>query len=157
MPAKSKYDEKIHPPLIRRMARNGFVSAEIAQRLGIGKRTFYEWAKRHEAVAKALQQGRDFIDGLVEESLLKRALSGDVTACIFWLKNRCRPRKGYDPRFTWQDVSRVEVEPVSDDTPLAELNNYELDSKIAKLERALGGIPGEAPPAKCGDKPDTVH
>jgi hypothetical protein len=187
MPAKSKYDDKLHPPLIRWMARAGLVDQEICGKLGICKHTLYAWAKRYPDVAEALKESRDFIDSLVEGALLKRALGFDVeeskvfgvrnkkgiivermekakkhfapdtTACIFWLKNRRRPQKGLDLRLAWQDVSRVEVEPPGLDAPLVELSNYELDSKIAKLERALGGIPGEAPPAKCGDKPDTVH
>lgn len=157
MARKSKYDEKIHPALIRRMARNGLINEEIAKKLEIAKCTLYEWAKRYSEVAKALQQSRDFIDGLVEESLLKRALGGDVTACIFWLKNRCRPRPNYDLRFAWQDVSRLEVEPMSDTTPLVELSNDELDAKIKRLERIIRIVSGEAPPASCGVKLDTLH
>jgi hypothetical protein len=49
---------------------------------------------------QALKRGRDASDERVIESLYRKALSGDVGACCFWLKNR-RPSE-------WRDVQHLD-------------------------------------------------
>ena len=39
-------------------------------------------------ISEALKKGKDVVDFEVEKALLKKAMAGDVTAAIFWLKNR---------------------------------------------------------------------
>ena len=50
------------------------------------------------------------MDFAVENALLKKALSGDVTAMIFWLKNRRRDRwrDRYDMRTDEPGLKKVE-------------------------------------------------
>jgi hypothetical protein len=54
-----------------------------------------------ESTLQALKRGREGSDNRVVESLYHQALSGNVTACIFWLKNR-RPSE-------WRDVQNVDA------------------------------------------------
>ena len=114
------------PELVRWMAREGLTTEEMATELGVPRRTFRDWCEKHQALREALEEGRLIADARVEDSLYRRALgyeyeevevvesSGgrrertirkhippDVTACIFWLKNR-RPQ-------AWRDVSRIEA------------------------------------------------
>ena len=68
---------------------------EISDKVGISRSTLAEWKKKYPEIEKALSQGKEVADYAVESSLYKRALEGDVTACIFWLKNR-KPKQGRD-------------------------------------------------------------
>lgn len=119
--AKSKY----HPGLlilVQGWARDGLTDAQIAHNLGIHVDTFYEWKKRHPEFSEALAKGKEVVDFEVENALLKSALGFDyteeavtnkgdvvtvrrvqapnVTAQIFWLKNRKAKQ--------WRDQKQVE-------------------------------------------------
>lgn len=71
---KSKYDPKIHPQLVKWMCRSGLTNEQIAEELHIHKETLLKWAKENTELADALKTSRNFIDSLVEDALLKRAL-----------------------------------------------------------------------------------
>ena len=111
-----KYDTQVKPnlKLVEKWARDGATDLDIAKRLGIGETTLYKYKKLYPEFAKALVRGKEVVDTEVENSLLKRALgyeaeetteelingnlvitkrvkkhiSPDTTAMIFWLKNR---------------------------------------------------------------------
>ena len=72
--------------------------------MGIVESTLYAWKKEHKEISEALKKGKEIVDYEVENALLKKAMSGDVTASIFWLKNR-RPDKWRDkpPQDTGQE------------------------------------------------------
>ena len=76
-------------------ARDGLTDQQIAEKMGIGVRTLYEWKKKHPQFSQALKSGKEVVDYAVENALVKKALAGDVGACCFWLKNR-RPDKWKD-------------------------------------------------------------
>ena len=107
-------------------ARDGLVNEQIAQNIGIHPSTLYAWQNKYPEIDEALKQGKEVVDREVENALLRRALgyeyeevkmiateSGgkrvektrkqvlpDVTAQIFWLKNR-KPKE-------WRDKQEVE-------------------------------------------------
>ena len=116
--------------LLEGWARDGLTNEQIAQQIGINPDTLYTWIKRFPEISEALKKGKAVVDNMVENALLKRALGyevaevtegpletaegikyeeikrvtkhvpGDVTAQIFWLKNR-RPDR-------WRDKQDVE-------------------------------------------------
>lgn len=90
-----KWLEKENLLLLTGWARDGLIDEEISKNIGINPATLYTWKKKYPEIDKALKKGKEVIDYLVEESLLKNALGGDTTAQIFWLKNR-RPDKWRD-------------------------------------------------------------
>lgn len=69
--------------------------------MGINKATLYDWKNKYPDISDALKKGKEVVDIQVENALLKNALSGNITAQIFWLKNR-RPDK-------WREKREVEV------------------------------------------------
>lgn len=71
---KSKYDPNIHPQLVKWMCRSGLTNEEIARELKIAKDTLWKWQARYPEIADALKTSRNFVDSLVEDALLKRAL-----------------------------------------------------------------------------------
>ena len=56
--------------------------------MGIGLTTLKEWRQKEPTIQSTLKKGREVVDYEVENALLKNALEGNVTAQIFWLKNR---------------------------------------------------------------------
>lgn len=74
--------------LLQGWAINGLTIEDIAANIGIGKTTIYEWMKKSTNIANALKIGREQADNIIENALFNKAKGGDVTAMIFWLKNR---------------------------------------------------------------------
>lgn len=116
--AKSRVDEWLEPDkliLIEGWARDGLTQEQIAHNMGIGLTTLKEWRQKQPTIETFLKRGKEVVDFEVENALYKSAMEGNVTAQIFWLKNRRKDK--------WrekQDVS-IEKNPIEDLTPLAEL------------------------------------
>lgn len=89
-----KYETHVLPRLneVEDWCRNGATEEEMAARLGISRYSFIEYKKQFSDFSNILKKTKDFVDGQVENALLKAALEGNITAQIFWLKNR-RPQK----------------------------------------------------------------
>lgn len=104
MARPSKYESHVAPRLdeVADWARNGATNKEIAANLGISIDSLCEYKKEFSEFSEVLKKTRDFVDGKVETALLNKALNGDTTAIIFWLKNR-RPKQ-------WRD-KQAEIEP----------------------------------------------
>lgn len=112
---KGKYDEWLTADgllTIESWARDGLSKEQIAHNMGINVKTLREWEAKYDPICTAIKKGKRPIDMEVENALLKKALQGDVTAQIFWLKNR-KPKQ-------WRD------KPVSDE-----------DSEALKAARVL--------------------
>ena len=100
--AKGKYEYWISEDgliLIEGWARDGLTDEQIAHNMGIATGTLYEWKKKYHELAEALKKTKEIVDRQVENALFKKAMSGDTTALIFWLKNR-RPQDWRDKRET---------------------------------------------------------
>jgi hypothetical protein len=122
---KGKYETHVKPKLllIEAWARDGLIIEQIAKNLDIAPSTFYDYQNKHEELSEALKRGKEVVDIEVENALLKRAMGyrydevtceggfetkrvtkevqPDVTAQIFWLKNR-RPE-------TWRDKKDIDT------------------------------------------------
>lgn len=142
--AKGKYQRWLTPDgltLLEGWARDGLTDEQIARNCRISRQTLNEWRNTYPAISDALKKGKEVVDIEVENALLKRALGydveervvesdgnvqktrtttrhvpSDVTAQIFWLKNR-RPE-------VWREKQVVEVSKES----------------LAKAKEILGGV-----------------
>lgn len=85
--------------LIEGYARDGATEYQIAEAIGIHKNTLVRMKLEHSEISEALRKGKEIVDYAVENALLRKALSGDVTAMIFWLKNR-KPHQ-------WRDLKEL--------------------------------------------------
>lgn len=75
--AKGKYEYWLTPDGLLRLeayARDGLTDEQIAHNLGITPSTYYEWKKKYPEISEALKRGKEVVDILVENALLKRAL-----------------------------------------------------------------------------------
>lgn len=106
--------------LLQGWARDGLTDEQIAHNIGIRRTTLYDWKNKYLDINDALKKGKEIVDYEVENALLKRAKQGDVTAQIFWLKNR-RPEK-------WRDKVQF-----TDETSLKKLDSLieAIDKKAA--------------------------
>ena len=132
-------------------ARDGLTNEQIAHNIGVNVGTLYKWKKESEEFSNALKKGKEVVDREVENALYKKAIGyeyeetiteifedgngkkrkhvrkfkkyahPDVTAQIFWLKNR----KTTD----WRDKRTFE----NDD-----------DKALEKLDSILNGIKDNA-------------
>lgn len=96
--AKGKFQRWLEPDgliLLEGWARDGLTDEQIAQNMGIAVGTLYLRKKSHVEICEALKKGKEVVDFQVENALVQAALDGNVTAQIFWLKNR-RPDKFRD-------------------------------------------------------------
>jgi hypothetical protein len=103
--ALGKYSRWLEPDglvLLQGWARDGLTDAQIAHNIGINVKTLYAWKKEHSNICNALKKGKEVVDFAVENALLKKALAGDTTAMIFWLKNR-KPDK-------WRDRHEMQMD-----------------------------------------------
>lgn len=125
---KSKYGDFVDRKglvLVRGWARDGLTDVQIAKNIGITTSTLYEWKNKYSDFSEALKESKEVADYEVESALFKKAKMGDVTAQIFWLKNR-KPKQ-------WRDkVSFV------DETQLAKL-----DEMVATIEKVRAEDPDE--------------
>lgn len=133
--AKGKYEYWLTPEglvLLEGWARDGLTDEQISHNMGINKATLYRWKEKYCDICESLKRGKAVVDRQVENSLLKRALGyeyeevkekyeggaitervvmkkeviPDVTAQIFWLKNR-KPGDWRDKREP-EDTTAVE-------------------------------------------------
>lgn len=89
--AKGKYEKWLEEDnliLLEGWARNGLTDEQIAHNMGISVSTLYDWKNKYPEISDTLKKGKEVVDFEVENALLKSAKSGNVTAQIFWLKNR---------------------------------------------------------------------
>lgn len=103
MARPNKYETHVAPRLgeVADWVRNGATEREIAERLDIAMSTFCEYKKGFSEFSEVLKKTRDSVNGDVENALLQNALKGNITAQIFWLKNR-RPK-------LWRDKPVEEI------------------------------------------------
>jgi hypothetical protein len=82
-------------------ARTDGVTCLALRRINIPWGSFKRWIYAEPELREALKRGRDASDERVVDSLYRQALSGNVGAICFWLKNR-RPSE-------WRDVQNVDA------------------------------------------------
>ena len=130
--------------MIEGYARDGLTDEQTAHNMGISYTTLKDWINKFPSISAALKKGKAPVDIEVENALLKRALGyteeetiidiieqpdgrtrkqvrkikrvfpPDVTAQIFWLKNR-KPKQ-------WRDKVEAAVNVDTEDlSPLVEL------------------------------------
>lgn len=137
--AKGKYEYWLTPEGLIKLegwARDGLTDEQIAKNIGISRETLNQWKNKYADISDTLKRGKEVVDYEVENALLKRALGytvkeekltkdgcvvelerevpGDVTAQIFWLKNR-KPS-------AWRDKPEMDSDEEFEDNFLDALN-----------------------------------
>ena len=134
--------------LLEGWARDGLIDEQIAKNIGIRRQTLYTWKNKYSDINDALKKGKEIVDVEVENALLKRAMgydveikeekldrdgfvhelkrtihvAGDVTAQIYWLKNRL-PDKWREKQKEKDDGKNDDGVVIIDDAPKWEPNS----------------------------------
>lgn len=106
--------------LLEGWARDGLTNEQIANNIGINVKTLYDWKNKNSNIRNILKKSREVVDFEVENALLKSALEGNVTAQIFWLKNR--------KKLQWRD----------------KVEDYTTSNELTKVDELLAKISEEA-------------
>lgn len=76
--------------LAQKLCDFGATDDEMAQFFEVTERTLNQWKLAHPEFASSLKMSKETSDDRVQRSLYQNAMGGNVTAQIFWLKNRRR-------------------------------------------------------------------
>ena len=155
----SLYNPDIHPKKAHGFALMGKTDKEISKALGVSENTLNEWKKDYPEFTEALKNSKDTADAPVVKSLYQRALgyeytekkvienpdgtrrkevtikqvAPDVTAQIFWLKNR-QPKDWRDKQV--QEITGKDGGPVKTETTL---------NIAAEVKKLVGILPAVKP------------
>lgn len=103
---KRRFDEQIsrqeweQPDKLKKIeewAGQGLTLADIAANIGISRTALYDWRKESPVITSALKKGDDKAIDKAENALYELALSGNLGALCFYLKNK-RPDRWKDKR-----------------------------------------------------------
>lgn len=78
--------------LLEEWSTQGLYIKDIAAMMGVCVTTVYDWMNKNPEIAAAIKKGRDKSIDMVENALFQSAINGNVTAMIFYLKNRAPER-----------------------------------------------------------------
>ena len=106
--------------LLQGWKRNGLTDEQIANNIGVTPRTLENWKKKYVQIFRALKVGKEQANFAVEGKLFQRAMSGNTTAMIFWLKNN------------WRDkYNDSELSPEERKLALARMEKLKADTRIS--------------------------
>ena len=74
--------------LLRAWARHGCTITTIAEKMGIARETLYSWMRESPKITDAIRFGMAVTSAYVEDKLMSEIDKGNITAIIFYLKNR---------------------------------------------------------------------
>lgn len=121
-----KWLEKDNLLLLNGWKRAGLSDEQMAKNMGISRRTYYNWQAKFPEIKKVTTLGHEHANFMVENALFKKAINGNVTAMIFWLKNNMRER--------YSDTQRSELE---DKLTATQIEKVKLDMEIAKKKAEM--------------------
>lgn len=122
--AKGRYQKWLESEnlvLLEGWKRNGLTDKQIAGNMGISVNTLDKWKQRFVQIRQALKIGHESANYAVERKLFQKAMKGNTTAMIFWLKNN------------WRDkYNDSELSP--EERKLAIARKRKLDAEITRIE-----------------------
>lgn len=146
--ANGQYKKWLEPDnlvLLEGWKRNGLTDQQIADNIGINRRTLDKWKNKYGRIGHALKMGHEAANYAVEGKLFRKAISGNTTAMIFWLKNNWRDKYN-DSTLSPEEreMTKARKENVIQDTRIKKLkadvmerlgaeNNEQLDMLMDKL------------------------
>lgn len=133
-----KWLEKDNLLLLNGWKRSGLSDEQMAKNMGISRRTYYNWQAKFPEIKKVTTLGREHANFMVENALFKKAINGNVTAMIFWLKNNMRDRYSDTQRTELEEMlTKKQIDKVAAETDIAKARATLLNGNDDKVEKAL--------------------
>lgn len=159
-PTYDEWGTKENLLLLEGWCRDGASDKDICELIGITYTTLYKWIGKHPEFADIMSRGKEVVDRMVENALLKRCLGydyveterirkdgiivsekkvkkympPDVTACAIWLNNR-KPdewKRNRDNYTISENESSVQINIIKKNTPDEEIEVKNASGKTAK-------------------------
>lgn len=127
--------------LLQGWKRNGLTDEQIAHNMGISVHTLNHWKQKYKQIRQSLKVGRETANFIVERELFQKAINGNTTAMIFWLKNNWRDKYNdselspEERKLAIARMKKLEVE-----TKNVQLRNKSLEENGTDIEEALDRI-----------------
>lgn len=94
---KPEYDVQAY-----RLSLLGYKDSELASFFEVTEQTINNWKNEHPSFFESINDGKDKADAMIADRLFNKAMDGDTTSMIFWLKNRQAKR--------WRDKQDVAMQ-----------------------------------------------
>lgn len=136
-----KWLKKENLVLIQGWKMNGLTDEQIAKNIGIAARTLERWKNKYSQISRALKIGHEQANFIVEGELFKKAMNGNTTAMIFWLKNNWRDKYN-DSELSPEErkLAVARMKKLEAETKNVQLRNKSLEENGADVEEALDRI-----------------
>lgn len=127
--------------LLQGWKRNGLTDEQIAHNMGISVHTLNHWKQKYKQIRQSLKVGRETANFIVERELFQKAINGNTTAMIFWLKNNWRDKYNdselspEERKLAVARMKKLEVE-----TKNVQLRNKSLEENGTDIEETLDRI-----------------
>jgi transposase-like protein len=127
--------------LLQGWKRNGLTDEQIAHNMGISVHTLNHWKQKYKQIRQSLKVGRETANFIVERELFQKAINGNTTAMIFWLKNNWRDKYNdselspEERKLAIARMKKLEVE-----TKNVQLRNKSLEENGTDIEETLDRI-----------------
>jgi hypothetical protein len=105
----TKYKDE-YAELARNYCLLGATDPDLQRFFAVSRATINTWKKQFPAFADALNAGKEVADMRVAKALFDKAVGGDTTAMIFWLKNR--QKHAWRDRHEIDHSGKVAVDPI---------------------------------------------
>ena len=142
--AKGRYQKWLENEnliLIQGWKRNGLTDEQIAHNMGISINTLNKWKQRFAQIRQALKVGHEQANFIVEGELFKKAVKGNTTAMIFWLKNNWRDKYN-DSELSPEErkLAVARMKKLEAETKNVQLRNKSLEDNGQDVATALDAI-----------------
>lgn len=142
--AKGQYQKWLESEnlvLLQGWKRNGLTDEQIAHNIGINVRTLDKWKSKYGRIGQALKVGHEQANYIIEGELFKKAMKGNTTAMIFWLKNNWRDKYN-DSELSPEErkLAVARMKKLEAETKNVQLRNKSLEENGADVEEALDRI-----------------
>lgn len=84
--------------LLQGWKRDGLTDEQVAEKIGVAARTLERWKASHSQISRALKIGKTKANFAVENKLFQKAMTGNIAAIIFWLKNNWHEKYSDNPK-----------------------------------------------------------
>lgn len=127
--------------LLEGWKRNGLTDKQIAENMGISVNTLNKWKQRFVQIRQALKIGHESANYAVERKLFQKAMNGNTTAMIFWLKNNWRDKYN-DSELSPEErkLAVARMKKLEAETKNVQLRNKSLEENGQDIATALDRI-----------------
>lgn len=109
--AQAEYKKWLEPDnlaLLKGWKMKGLTDQEIAKNIGVAYQTLSVWRSKYSEINEVLKKGKEHANFQIENQLFQKAMDGNMTAIIFWLKNNYR-EKYSESKLAYEEIELTQA------------------------------------------------